>query len=132
MKCYVDSNVFILAFTNQDEFGIRARQILDKIAKQQISAITSFLTYDEFYWGIKRFFDRQHVLIYTKNFLEIPNLQFIPVDGQIIYTTQHLLEKYPLAPRDAIHAATCIISAAAMVSNDPDFNKVKELKRIQL
>ena len=132
MKFYIDSNVFILSFTNQEEVGVKARQILDKIAKQQITAITSFLTYDEFYWGIKRCFDRQHVLIYTRNFLEIPHLRFIPVDENIIFATQRLLEKYPLAPRDAIHAATCITQESSMISNDPDFDKVKELKRIQL
>jgi len=40
------------------------------------------------------------------------------------------MERYPLKPRDAIHAATALAEeASTILSDDADFDAVKELHR---
>lgn len=129
MTHYLDANLFIYAFVNEDNVGIAARNILGRVVKGEIKAVTSFLTYDEFFWGIRTKFDRQRVLAYAKSFLEIPRLEFVQVDDRVIFQTQDLLEKYSLDPRDAIHLASALVSSARVfITQDFDLENFPDIK----
>ena len=68
-----------------------------------------------------------------KKFLEFPNLKTLNIDANVISEAQKILEKYNLTPRDSIHAGCAIKNnIEQMVSDDPDFDKVSEIKRIHL
>jgi predicted nucleic acid-binding protein len=68
-----------------------------------------------------------------KFFLEFPNLKILKIDSEVIKEAQKLVETYKLKPRDAIHAACAIKNnIKEIISDDPDFGKVKEIKRIKL
>ncbi len=44
---------------------------------------------------------------------------------------QKLVEKYKIKPRDAIHSATSLsLNINEIISEDSDFDKVEELKRL--
>ena len=46
---------------------------------------------------------------------------------------EEIIEKYNLKPRDAIHVASALTNnIKEIVSDDPDFDKVKEIKRKKL
>ncbi len=129
MTAYIDSNIFILAFTNTDQLGNKARDILNLVVKGKLTAITSFLTFDEFFWALRKHVSKEHALDYTKTFLNTPALRFIDVNEKVIWQAYLLLEKYPLDPRDALHAATSIIGEATQfLTQDKDFVRVQELK----
>ena len=61
------------------------------------------------------------------------NLQFIAVDENILCQAQAFMSKYNLKPRDSIHVSSAIDrKLKTIISDDVDFDKVKEIKRIPL
>ncbi len=133
---YVDVNIFIYPVVNpiKDSKALSSKKILDRIVKNDISAITSFLSWDEFVYSIRKFLGKELAVTEGKKLLEFPNLKFLKVDEEVIQKAQDLITKYNLKPRDAIHAASALINDAVLIiSDDPDFDKMIELiKRIKL
>lgn len=132
---YIDANVFIFAILNDrsNPLAQSSISVLDKIIKGELKAVTSVLTWDEVVWSLRKNLDIEIVKEEGKKFLNFPNLEFIPADEFIIREAQKIVEKYNLKPRDAIHAATAVSkSIKEIISDDPDFDAVKEIKRIQL
>ncbi|MBI4142171.1 type II toxin-antitoxin system VapC family toxin, partial [Candidatus Woesearchaeota archaeon] len=109
---YLDVNVFVYAFLRTDEVGNKSRALLDKVVKGHLPAITSYLTFDEFFWNVNKLSAKETTLSYTQNLLQTPNLTFVAIDTEIISKAYELLKTYNLGPRDAIHAATAILSGA--------------------
>ncbi len=66
-------------------------------------------------------------------FLQLPNIAFLNANNIVIYKSQELIENYSLKPRDAIRAASAIINEnQKIISDDKDFDKIKELKRVRV
>lgn len=125
---YIDTTVFVYAFVNQDVLGDKSRKILDNIARGKITAVTSYITFDELFWALSKQFPRDTTLEYTKNFLQLPNLNFIVLNADIINQTHELLTTYQLHPRDAIHAVSAVVAgASSIISEDTDFQNIKEI-----
>ena len=133
---YVDSNVFIypvVADEKTETKSASAKRILLQIAMGRLEAATCYLTWDETVWVLKKFLGRDLALAEGKRFLEFPNLKFLRVDGPIVSRAQDLITKYEIKPRDAIHAACAVENGIReIISDDPDFDDVKELKRVAL
>ncbi len=133
MTSYIDANIFIYAVNSSSVNFQQCKDFLMKIAKGEIEAATSFLAWDEFFWATKRNLGLELAKMESSKFLDMPNLKFIVADEAIIRTAQKLTESAGLDPRDAIHAASAISRGIKqIVSDDPDFDAVKELKRIQV
>ncbi len=64
--------------------------------------------------------------------LQFPKLKFIEVDGSALLKAQRLLERYDLKQRDAINASAALSKNLTMISDDTDFDIVKELKRTNI
>ena len=126
---YLDANVFIYAAINTEEIGEKARTLLQKIQQGEQQAGTSVLTFDEVFWSIKK---RKPELAIETSYalLNFPNIEIVPADRKLALSALKIINEYNLAPRDALHAATAIASKAdCIVSTDPHFDKIKELKR---
>jgi uncharacterized protein len=126
---YLDANVFIYAAINTEEIGQKARGLLQKIQQNEEQATTSVLTFDEVFWSIKK---RKPELAIETSYalLNFPNIHIISADRKLALAALRLINEYSLTPRDALHAATAIaIKADFIVSTDPHFDKIKELKR---
>jgi hypothetical protein len=127
---YLDANVFLNAILNVEEEGEKARDLVRKVQKGEVAAATSALSFDEVFWGVKRHRDFEKALKATKAFLEIRNLMFLDVDDEVISMAYNLAEKYRLNPRDAVHLACALNHEIfTFISEDQDFDKVKEIKR---
>ncbi len=127
---YLDSNVFIYPHTGEGTISGASILLLKKIASNEIEAGTSVLTWDEVNHVIGKEIGKNQASEQSKKMLVMPNLIFLDATEKIINKAQKLVETYNLRPRDAIHAATAIINnCTEIVSNDSDFDKVKELKR---
>ena len=130
---YIDTNIFIYAVLNSKEKSKECIQILKKIVNNKIIGYTSLLTWDEFYYTIKKFLKKEDAIEESAKFLQFPNLIFLSVNDKIIIKAHDLIKTYNLKPRDAIHAASAIIhNIKEIISDDSDFDKVKELKRIKI
>ena len=58
---------------------------------------------------------------------------FFDLNAEIVVRAHLITEKYNIQPRDALHAATALCNGATeIISDDSDFDKIKELKRIHL
>jgi len=127
---YLDANVFLSAILNQEDEGEKARDLLQKLQKAEIVAATSALSFDEVFWIVKKHRGFISALKAAKTLLEIPNLTFLEVNDQTLWSAYNLAEKYKLDPRDAIHIACALDHAIfTIISEDEHFDKVKEIKR---
>ncbi|MDP4039800.1 MAG: type II toxin-antitoxin system VapC family toxin [Candidatus Pacearchaeota archaeon] len=130
---YLDTNIFIHALGNPDKKVNACINLLDKILNNKIEAYTSFLTWDEFLQIIKRQMEMDKAISESQKFLNFPNLIFLDVNEKVMSKAQELVLRYNLKPRDAIHAATAIVGGIKEIaSDDTDFDRVKELKRIKI
>ncbi len=131
MKKYIDSNIFINPVLYDDEKAEKCREITLMISNKKIFAITSVLTWDELVYSIRKNLEIGIAAEQGEKFLRFPNLILVDADRNIILKAQKLISEYHLKPRDAIHAATAISRGCTeIISDDSDFDKVKELKRI--
>lgn len=129
-KIYIDANVFIYSVLNENDIGEKARNILEKIKNGEYYGFTATLTIDEILWAVHKELDKNKSVEIAKDFINMQNLEFINIDLVII---KEALENYQksLKPRDAIHlAALKSKKIKTIVSSDPDFDKIKEIKRI--
>jgi uncharacterized protein len=128
---YLDANILIYAIADDGEKGLACKRILNKIAEGNIRACTCYLSWDEFLFILRKKLGKEAAIVESGKLLNFPNLIWIVVDDAIIRNAQIISEKYSLHARDAIHAASTILSRSDnIISDDSDFDKVKELKRI--
>jgi predicted nucleic acid-binding protein len=130
---YLDANVFLNATLNQEDEGEKARNLIRKLQKVEIAAATSALSFDEVFWIVKKHRDFMSALRAAKAVLEVPNLTFLEVNDETLWSAYNLAEKYKLDPRDAIHVACALDHTIfTIISEDEHFDKVKEIKRISI
>ena len=133
---YLDSNVFIYPVLANEETESKARlskRILIEVAEGGTEAATSLLTWDELVWSVKKVIGTGVAKTEGEKFLRFSNLKLLNVNHEVMVEAQKIIGKYNLNPRDAIHAACAIKNnVKEIVTDDPDFDKVTELKRIRL
>ena len=131
MRAYIDSNIFVFAVLDEGVRGSNARELFKEIARGEVEGVTSALTIDEIVWtllGLKK--DRELARTQGLRFLELMNLDVVPVSKEEVSAALHLMKKYPLRPRDAIHVTVALAQKCqVIVSDDADFDVVEEIKR---
>jgi len=129
---YLDSNIFLYPLLGQNEKANACIRVLTKMVEGE-PACTSVLTWDEFVFVLRKRLGGDIARDKGERFLRFPFLQRAKVDDLILMQAQKFIEKYDLRPRDAIHAATAVSNRCrAIVSDDPDFDRVKEIARIRI
>ena len=127
---YLDTNIFVYSVINNKEPGEKCRKLIKELINNEETIATSTLTWDEFVYAIWKKEGKELAMREGKKFLQFPNMVFLNTSKEILINAQELMEKYNLKPRDAIHASTAIINKCIyIVSDNTDFDKVKELKR---
>jgi len=133
---YIDSNVFIypvVYLTEAQKTAKKAKEILYKIERGELTAYTSTLTWDEVVWVVSKVLGRKDGIRQGRKLLGFPNLEFINVDEGILTLAQMLLDKYKLSPRDSIHVASALSrKIKEIISDDKDLDQVKEITRTPL
>ncbi|MBS3080606.1 type II toxin-antitoxin system VapC family toxin [Candidatus Pacearchaeota archaeon] len=130
-KKYLDSNIFIYPILYEDETSENCKRILLDLLKGKFKGYTSILTWDEFVHTIKKHKGKEISISEGKKFLKFSNLTFIKTHLSTIYKAQKIFTENNVGPRDAIHAATALLNNIdEIITGDPDFDAVKEIKRI--
>lgn len=132
MIYYLDTNIFIYAADPESPYHKACKALLKEIAKGSLNGTTSVETIQE----IVYFHQRQKQIMQGLRpvddiFKIVPEL--LPVDQEVVFEFRRFLDKYPHAPsRDLIHLAACkVYELTEVVSIDRDFDKFKEITRIQ-
>lgn len=127
---YFDSNLIIYAMLDETETGEWARELLERVQTEKMTACTSFLTFDEVFYKVNKVKGSGVAIKNIEAFLTMSNFRFIEVNDGVIWKALELIRGYHLLPRDAIHAATAFISGAQTIfSEDTDFDDIPGLKR---
>ena len=127
---YFDSDLIIYAMLDGTELGDWARDILESVQNEKMTACTSFLTFDEVFYKVKKTRGLDVAIKDLEAFLAMSNMRFIDVNDAVIWKAFELIREYQLFPRDAIHAATAFIAGAETIySQDTDFDIIRGLKR---
>ena len=129
---YVDSNIFILSVINHASLGDKAREVLKKINDNQIRAFSSCLTLDEVFYVLKKNLDKEDFNEFLETIFSV-NIKWLEANINIIKESAEIIKRYNLEPRDAIHVATMKLNNInSIISQDDNFDKIKEIKRIKL
>ncbi len=133
---YLDTNVFIYPVIYEESVSKKAqkaKEILLRVATKEMEGFTATITWDEIVWVTKRFLGERDAVEQGKKFLTFPNLSLVTIDSSVITNAQKIMESYGLKPRDAIHASAALASGQkTVISDDQDFDKVKELRRTRI
>jgi len=135
MITYLDSNVFILAVFSNNNKAMKARELIKKGILSELSIATSSLTVDEVVWKIwKETKDRSLAIEEGLRLLQFDNLKIVKIDSDVLKAALNFMKDYKiLKPRDAIHLAAALnAGASVIVSDDSDFDNIKEIKRKSL
>ncbi|MDL5503193.1 MAG: PIN domain-containing protein, partial [Candidatus Methanoperedens sp.] len=101
-----------------------------RVQTGEMTACTSFLTFDEVFYKVKKVKGPGVAIKNLEAFLTMPNMRFIDVNDGVIWKALELIRGYHLLPRDAIHAASAFIAGAKIIfSEDTDFDDIPGLKR---
>ncbi len=130
---YIDSNVFIYPVLYEEEHEPKvkqANQILRSIARGELQAFTSTLTWDEVVWVVRKTMGKEEAINQGKKLLGFLNLQWVILDERVLSQAQALIAKYNLRPRDSIHIASALTKhITTVISDDEDIDQVKEIRR---
>ncbi|MEK6896500.1 MAG: type II toxin-antitoxin system VapC family toxin [Nanoarchaeota archaeon] len=130
---YLDANIFIYPNTGEGAKSGACITILNKVIKNEMQAGTSVLTWDEVHYALQKEIGKEKATEQSKELFTMPNLALFGADIKTIESAQQIVEKYNLKPRDAIHVATAILNnCVEIISDDSDFDRIRELKRIKL
>lgn len=131
MNRYLDANIFLNPILYDDVKAGKCKKIFGQIIDGDMAAVTSFLTWDEVVYVVQKQLGKEIAVVEGEKLLRFPNLTFFKVDEIVMAKAQELISKYDIKPRDAIHAASALVKGIReILSDDPDFDKIKELKRI--
>ncbi len=114
---YIDANVFIypvLYSEEEDPKSKKALDILRRVAKGEMSASTSKITWDEIVWVVRKTMGKSEAINQGQKLLGFQNLKFISVDENILSQAQALINKYNLRPHNSIHVASAIQKKSTM------------------
>lgn len=127
---YLDSAVFIYATISRESVGDRARELLCKVRDGEEEATSCALAFDEIVWVVMKHRERPDALAAGEAFLSFPNLKVPDVGETDLRSAASLMRRYPLAPRDAIHASAALNSkCSAIVSSDAHFDVISGIRR---
>ena len=128
---YLDSTLFLYTLLYPEKEGEKALQFLQHIYGAKLDACTSVLTWDEIVYKLKRLRGQDHALAASQSMVYSQHIVLVPCDKIILQKAHKLMQTYSLlGPRDAIHVATAIhMNCDTIISEDKDFDKIKEIKR---
>lgn len=151
-EVFIDSNIWLYAFTAHPQWGDACRDLLKKIEMEQIEGYTSPLVVAETIHKLMLFEVRDRFKIpllsavsyLKKNYAVIPtlgqfqkaldriyvraNVTILEINNTVFALSYSLINKHQLLSFDALHAATCLAyNVRHLATNDKDFKRVQEL-----
>lgn len=132
-KIALDTNLFIYVFEQSNEFGEKAKAILEQVENGIYLAVASVISLTEILVKPIRegnmSLEKQYKLLFT----HFPNLSIIPIDNSIAERAAYLRGIYGLKTPDALIVASAIAAGAELfITNDLRLEQIREIKCIAL
>jgi predicted nucleic acid-binding protein len=128
---FIDSNALISAVDKDSNSHRHCLELIDRVAKLQISAATSLETLEETLYILTKLVSRKDALRIVRNFMLLPGLSKYPMNLKTLMQAMEVMEIYPLTPKDAINIATMLENNIRLiVSDDKDYDKAGLVQRI--
>ncbi|MFH1917023.1 MAG: type II toxin-antitoxin system VapC family toxin [Nanoarchaeota archaeon] len=129
---YLDANIFVYANFDVGKKGSNARKLLRSLSSGK-SATTSALALDEVMWVAWKNKQKDKIRDVIEDIYQVKNLKIVPVSTSIPLAAISLMETHKLRPRDAFHVAIMQeLGEESIASDDADFDKVEDIKRMKL
>lgn len=129
---FVDANLLIYLNCIQQEDERKTYEDLYYNALSSFEVFTDILVLDELIWVSKKKYNVPYDL--TLSFIRnavLPYVEILHIDTKILDIFFNVLAKYKLKPSDAIHVAVMLThNIRTIISEDIDFDNIKEIKRI--
>lgn len=128
----LDANIFMYAAGAEHKNKAPSVALLERVVTGKVEVCTDAEVLQEIlhrYRAINRWSDGQRVYDLTRTICR----NILPITVEIMDHARLLLDTYsPLSARDAVHASVCLsVGAKAICSYDADFDRVKELRRVE-
>lgn len=129
---FVDTNIFIYASGSPHPHKSPSKYLLEKIAKNQIKAVTNSEVLQEVLHRYRAIGELGRGFLVFDDCMQIVPL-VLSVSKNDILKARHLLQEYnSIAVRDAIHAAVMLNHGIKTIcSYDKHFDQIKEIKRME-
>jgi predicted nucleic acid-binding protein len=129
----LDTSVFIYQLEKNPRYFPFSDAVFAWLEQSGNSAITSTLSMTELLVPAYRDGDARRLQQYRGLMITYPRLRLIAPDFEIADVAARLRADYGLKTPDAIHSATALqLNVSAFVTNDPAFQRVKELDTLIL
>ena len=127
---FADANLFVYAELDNTEKGDLARKFIELAINKNIKIAISVLVLDEIAWAVKKLSNYDNAIEYCEKIIELPNLEILSLPSSLVPKIIKYM-KLGIKPRDAIHIATMLEHGIfTIVSDDSDFDKIKEIERL--
>jgi len=132
MRTFLDTNVFLYAAGGEHPHRDACARVLRKVAEGSLEATVNSEVMQEILYVLSRRGKREDAVTLAGHVASLfPDL--LPVTRDDILGACDLIRRHPRLPvRDAIHAATMLNNGVQrIISVDPDFDQVPEVRRIE-
>ena len=126
---FIDANVFLAAFLDSQEQGMRSKALMAKVARGEQNAITNVLVVNEVLYIIKGKRGLEEMKSAYRMLISYSHLSIMPIDEKTVAQSMQYMDG-GLEVSDAFHAATMKIAGVGTIcSYDEGFDKAKGIKR---
>jgi len=128
---FLDANIFLYAAGAAHSYRAPCLAVLRSVAAKKITATTSVEVVQEVVYVLDRRGQRTKAVELGREILRLfPDV--LPITGAEAALACEILERYPaLSSRDSLHVATMLCNGLdEILSVDPDFDSVREVRRI--
>lgn len=131
MKILLDTSVFISIFAG-DRYSKKSIDLFKQVLGKHEGFFCS-MTVNELIWVLRKSGYDGKFIKSKIDFIFSSHLKFLPVSHEVFQESVDLMERYNLGYGDAQIAAHVITNRlAALASFDLDFDRVKEIDRIEV
>jgi len=129
---FIDANIFVMAALGRDQKSQKCKEYLARVESGEQRAITSVLVLHEILKSIETCTgSREKAAAKAARFANLPNLRICDVTPKH-FSDSLIYFKAGLEPRDALHVAVALENGAdRILSYDKDFDKIKEIRRVE-
>ena len=123
---YVLDSFALVSLFHKEPGWERARQVLAELFSSNDKALLCIINWGEFYYTVKRRVGRRKAEEALALLEQLP-ITIVSVDDRLVWEAAQIKSEYPVSYADAFCIATAQRTGGRVLTNDPEFDAVREL-----